>query len=327
MTALTEDEARDCQAAIAGLTERIEQVVVGQDAACRAVLTAFIAQGHVLLEGVPGVGKTLLARALAEALHLEYRRVQFTPDLMPADLIGTRIFDPASRQWELHKGPVFTSVLLADEINRTPPKTQAALLEAMAESQVTIDGERQLLSPFFFVIATENPLEFEGTYPLPEAQTDRFLLQVTMRYPGPEAELGLLLSGRSTPAERLTAIEHHADEATLTSLRERAERVRVDEQVARYVLALLEATRRSDALRLGASPRAGLMLLSAARAHALAEGRHFVIPEDVKSLAPPVLRHRLALSAEAELDGLSADDVLGGLLDQVAVRDAGEAAG
>jgi MoxR-like ATPase len=273
----------------------------------------------VLLEGVPGVAKTLLARALAQSLGLVYRRVQFTPDLMPADLLGTRVWDAERREWELVRGPIFTEVLLADEVNRTPPKTQAALLEAMEERQVTLDGERHDLGAAFFVVATENPLEFEGTYPLPEAQTDRFLLKVTMSYPPEDAELALLESGSRRTKDRLQELAPVLSKEELLALRERRAAVRVDDTVRRYVLSLLRATREADALKLGASPRAGLMLLAAAQAEALLEGRAFVVPDDVKRVAPPVLRHRLALSTEAELDGLDADGVLAGLLAKVAV--------
>jgi MoxR-like ATPase len=315
---LSDDEAAAAAEQVGRLSHQLSSVVLGQPEAQKSVLVGLFADGHVLLEGVPGVAKTLLARALASSLGLAFKRVQFTPDLMPTDLLGTRVWDAEKREWELHKGPLFTDVLLADEINRTPPKTQAALLEAMEERQVTLDGERHDLGESFFVIATENPLEFEGTYPLPEAQTDRFLLKVRMGYPSDEAELLLLQGGARSASERLAATEPVVSRAQLHALRALRRRVRVDDTVQRYVLALLKATRVAGSLRLGASPRAGLMLLACAQAAALLEGRSFVLPDDVKDMARPVLRHRLALSAEAELDGLDADAVLADLLGRVA---------
>ncbi len=316
--ALSDANAQRAAESGSRLLQQLGSVVLGQDDALRAILLGLLADGHVLLEGVPGVAKTLLARALAQSLGLVYRRVQFTPDLMPADLLGTRVWDAERREWELQKGPIFTEVLLADEINRTPPKTQAALLEAMEERQVTLDGERHDLGDTFFVVATENPLEFEGTYPLPEAQTDRFLLKVRMSYPSEAAELTLLSTGSQRAQDRLEGLAAVLSKAELLALRQARSAVRVDDTVRRYVLALLKATRRADALKLGASPRAGLMLLAAAQAAALLDGRGFALPDDVKAVARPVLRHRLALSTDSELDGVDADDVLGTLLDQVA---------
>jgi MoxR-like ATPase len=315
-TLLTDDDATTAAASIHALETALSQVVLGQEHAVRELVVGVLADGHVLLEGVPGVAKTLLARALAASLRLQFARVQFTPDLMPSDLLGTRIYDAASKTWEQHKGPVFTDVLLADELNRTPPKTQAALLEAMQERQVTLDGERHDLGRAFFVIATENPLEFEGTYPLPEAQTDRFLLRIVMGYPSEAAELQLLARG---DGHRPHLPEPVLDRAGLLALRDDVDRVRVDESVRAYVLRLVRATRGHPSLKLGASPRAGLLWLRAARAQALAAGRAYVLPDDVKVLARPVLMHRLLLSTEAELDGVSLADVLTRLLDEVPV--------
>jgi MoxR-like ATPase len=312
----SDDDVRTAAATIEKLRSALRATVIGQDAAIDDVLTALFAEGHVLLEGVPGVAKTLLARAVAAATGLHFARVQFTPDLMPADLAGTRVFSPETRTWEVHKGPIFCEVLLADEINRTPPKTQAALLEAMEERQVTLDGTRHALGAAFFVIATQNPLEFEGTYPLPEAQTDRFLVKVVVGYPSPDAEL-LLLAGGARHQQKLPAAV--VDQAALRALQEKTQTVRVDESIRRYVLALLQGTRSSTALRLGASPRAGLMLVRAAQARALMQGRAYVLPDDVKAVTVPVLRHRLSLSTDAELDGLDVVRVLQGLLERTAV--------
>jgi MoxR-like ATPase len=301
---------------IAALLESLTQTVIGQRAPIEQVVVALLAGGHVLLEGVPGVAKTLLARSVASAIGLAFGRVQFTPDLMPTDLVGTRVYNPETKSWEIHRGPIFCEVLLADEINRTPPKTQAALLEAMEERQVTLDGLVQPLPSTFFVIATQNPLEFEGTYPLPEAQTDRFLVKIVIGYPDPDDELRLLALG---PRHRAALPAPVLDPTRLAGLQAAVGNVVVDDSVRRYVLALLQATRRSSALRLGASPRSGLMLVRAAQARALLLGRAFVIPDDVKALCVPVLRHRLSLSTDAELDGLEVPVVIQGLLDSVAI--------
>ena len=314
--ALGDGDVKAAAATIETLRSALRTTVIGQDAAIDDVLTALFAEGHVLLEGVPGVAKTLLARAVAAATGLQFARVQFTPDLMPADLAGTRVFSPETRTWEVHKGPIFCEVLLADEINRTPPKTQAALLEAMEERQVTLDGTRHTLGAAFFVIATQNPLEFEGTYPLPEAQTDRFLVKVVVGYPSADAELALLAGGaRHQQTLPAAVVDRHA----LRTLQQQTQAVRVDDSIRRYVLALLQGTRSSTALRLGASPRAGLMLVRAAQARALMLGRAYVLPDDVKAITIPVLRHRLSLSTDAELDGLDVVRVLQGLLDRTAV--------
>jgi MoxR-like ATPase len=313
---LTDADTAATQEKLATLTAALSSVVIGQPRAVSELVTGLVADGHVLLEGVPGVAKTLLGRTLASALALRFSRVQFTPDLMPTDLVGTRVFSPETRKWELHEGPVFTDVLLADEINRTPPKTQSALLEAMEERQVTIDGERHALGDAFFVIATENPIELEGTYPLPEAQADRFFLKVLVDYPSEDDELALLKRGPRHNTDLGAPVLTRED---LRMLRAAAGRVRVDDSLYRYVLALVRATRVSPSLRLGASPRAGLMLARGAQVRALMAGRAFALPDDVKEVARPVLRHRLSLSTEAELDGMTTDKVLDGLLERVPV--------
>jgi MoxR-like ATPase len=281
--------------------------LVGQDAVIDEVLAAWLSGGHVLLEGVPGLGKTLLARSLADAFGVAFRRIQFTPDLMPADVVGTRIFDLARSVFVTQRGPVFTEILLADEINRTPPKTQAALLEAMEERQVTLDGETLPLPEGFFVVATQNPLDHEGTYPLPEAQLDRFAMKVRVGYPSPEDELEVyrrFVSGATATVPRVS------EPSVLGGLRQVVARVHVEEKVLQYALAVLRATRSSRRLIAGASPRAGQLWIGAARATAAMAGRAFVLPDDLKRVAPAVLRHRLRPTADAELDGVDGDTVV-----------------
>jgi MoxR-like ATPase len=300
------------------LTAALGNSVVGQGPAVEHVLTALVARGHVLLEGVPGVAKTLLARTLARALGLGFTRVQFTPDLMPSDLLGTSIFRGELPSFQLVKGPVFTELLVADEINRTPPKTQSALLEAMEERQVTLDGQTHALPPTFFVVATQNPLELEGTYPLPEAQLDRFLMRVRVGYPAEPAELQMLtewhMRGSKPPA-----VEAVLAPGELEALHAQAAAVKVDASVLAYVVHLAQATRRHGRVKLGASPRAAQGLLAAARARAVLRGESFVTPDDVKAMVPPVLNHRLLLHPEAEVEGVTADDVLAETLDRVPV--------
>ncbi len=304
------------------LRAALQAVVIGQVDPIDELLVAWLAGGHVLLEGVPGVAKTLLAKAMAAALGLHFGRIQFTPDLMPADVTGGNLFDFQQRSFTLQKGPIFCQVLLGDEINRAPPKTQAALLEAMQERQVTIDGTTHPLDAGFFVIATQNPVEHEGTYPLPEAQLDRFLLKVRVDYPEAASELEVYrrsLGGGSGLGEASLPSAPVVDAATLMSLRAALTQVHVEDAVLRYLHALVSATRRAPALSCGASPRAGIALLAAARAWAAVEGRNFVLPDDLKRMARPVLSHRLLVTAEAELDGLDAGAVLSGILDQVEV--------
>jgi MoxR-like ATPase len=296
--------------------------VVGQGEAVDELLAAFLAGGHVLLEGVPGVAKTLIAKSLARALDLAFRRVQFTPDLMPADVLGTNVYRAQSGTFELVRGPVFTEVLLADEVNRTPPKTQAALLEAMEERQVTIDGTRHALGDGFFVVATQNPIEYEGTYPLPEAQTDRFLMKVRVGYPAAEEEAELLRrASRGFDAHDLDAagVRPVLGRAELGALRARARALPTADPVLAYVARLARSSRDLSRARLGASPRAGVALLSAARARAALRGAEWLSPDDVKAVARPVLRHRLVLRPEAELEGATPDDLVEELLDTVEV--------
>jgi MoxR-like ATPase len=315
------EDVNAAQPKIEGLRKALSSVVMGQDAAIDELIVGLIANGHILIEGIPGVAKTLLARSLAALTHLSFQRVQFTPDLMPSDLIGTSIWNQESRNWEFHKGPIFAQILLADEVNRTPPKTQAALLEAMEERQVSIDGKPKELGPPFFVIATENPLDFEGTYPLPEAQKDRFLLKIIMSYPDAEAEKALLNRGRVENKNLVANLPTLLEQNTIFELQTLAERIRADSLVVDYLWRILQATRQSSLIRLGASPRAGLLWLAAAKARALLQNRYFLTPDDIKGMAHSILRHRLALSTQAELDGLTIETVLDEILSQVEIQE------
>ncbi len=303
---------------LARLTATLEGTVLGQQHVVADLVTAFLARGHVLLEGVPGVAKTLTARSMAAALGLQFTRVQFTPDLMPSDILGTNVFNPAENAFKLMRGPLFTEVLVADEINRTPPKTQAALLEAMEERQVTIDGTTHALPAHFFVVATQNPLELEGTYPLPEAQLDRFLMRVRVGYPPPEAELDMVRAFHQREG-KVAQVARVLDAATLAELQAQAARVACDESILSYVVKLIRETRANPRVRLGASPRSAQALLAAAKARAALNGSDFVTPDDVKAVCPSVLNHRLILKAEAEVEGLTADDVLRQTLERVQV--------
>ena len=303
------------------LKEQVRRVVVGQDGAIELMLVALLAEGHVLLEGVPGTAKTLLARTFATGLSLNFNRIQFTPDLMPGDLIGTNLFNFQTNQFVLTKGPLFTEFLLADELNRTPPKTQAALLEAMQERRVTIDGAAHELGETFMVVATQNPLEQQGTYPLPEAQLDRFLFKHVLSYPDRADERRIVAaygmrSGQADPGA--LGVETVADAKTLAAAHAAVASVRLTDEIVDYVLDLVRATRESADLQSGASPRSAAQMAMAARARAALDGRDYVIPDDVKALAAPVLRHRVILSPAAEIDGRKPDQVLAALVDQTA---------
>jgi MoxR-like ATPase len=297
------------------------RVLVGQNEFIQQLLVVVLCRGHALIEGVPGLAKTLAVKALAKVLQLEFQRVQCTPDLMPADVIGGNIFNSATGSFSLHRGPLFTDLLLVDEINRTPPRTQSALLESMEEAQVTIDGTRHQLSDFFTVFATQNPIEFEGTYPLPEAQLDRFLLKIRVAYPSAEEEISILeryqagFDARQLERMELQAIGVEA----LREARAAVSSVQVEPGIFRYVSELVRRSRDWPSLSLGASPRAGLSLLLAAKAIAAMDGRDYLVPDDVKQIAPAVLRHRVVLKPEADLEGVSAEQVVRDLLAAVEV--------
>jgi MoxR-like ATPase len=298
------------------------RALVGQEQVFELLAVALITGGHVLLEGVPGTAKTLMAKLLALSLDAEFHRIQFTPDLMPSDIVGTSVFDLQSGQFHLRRGPIFTQVLLADEINRAPAKTQSALLEAMEEHQVTLEGEPLPLPEPFFVVATQNPVEYEGTYPLPEAQLDRFLFKLVVTYPGTDAELDVLRRydrGFDARALEAAGVAPVATPEDILSARRQTADVTVDDSLFSYITSIVEATRASRDLVLGASPRASIALLVASKTLAALRGRTFVTPDDVKALAHPVLRHRLITRAEAELEGIDADRVVDEVLGRVPV--------
>ena len=300
--------------------DELAGVVLGQEDMLRQMMIALLAGGHALLEGVPGTAKTLSIRALSMALDLRFGRVQFTPDLMPTDLIGVNVLDELKRDFSFHAGPLFTDLLLADEINRAPAKTQAALLEAMQERQITVDGRTRPLPAGFTVFASQNPVEYEGTYPLPEAQLDRFLLKIVVGYPGAEAERAILdryVEGFSADRADTYGIKPILGGGEIIQLRQAVSTVHVEPIVRDYVTRIVRATREEPSLALGASPRAGVALFLASRAEAFLSGRDFVTPDDVKALALPVLRHRVVLTPEAEVEGQTVDERLAGLLNTI----------
>lgn len=309
-----------CTTKIQALRDSIAQIIVGQTQATDLLLTSVIARGHVLIEGVPGVAKTLLARVMAQLIDARFSRVQFTPDLMPSDVLGTTVYNMKTGDFDFHPGPVFADVVLADEINRAPAKTQAALFEVMEERQVTVDGTPRAMSDVFTIIATQNPVEQEGTYKLPEAQLDRFLMKITMDYPTTDEEVEILLRHQASAAfTRVDRLDPLLTPADLATLRDAAQQVRVEASLLRYIAEIVDTTRHSKAVYLGASPRAAVAILSSAKAYALLQERDFVTPDDIKTVAPFVMHHRLLLTAEAEMQGYTPLQVAQRLLDKVEV--------
>lgn len=309
-----------CTTKIQALRDSIAQIIVGQTQATDLLLTSVIARGHVLIEGVPGVAKTLLARVMAQLIDARFSRVQFTPDLMPSDVLGTTVYNMKTGDFDFHPGPVFADVVLADEINRAPAKTQAALFEVMEERQVTVDGTPRAMSDVFTIIATQNPVEQEGTYKLPEAQLDRFLMKITMDYLTTDEEVEILLRHQASAAfTRVDRLEPLLTPADLATLRDAAQQVRVEASLLRYIAEIVDTTRHSKAVYLGASPRAAVAILSSAKAYALLQERDFVTPDDIKTVAPFVMHHRLLLTAEAEMQGYTPLQVALRLIDKVEV--------
>ena len=315
-------EKNDVKALMDKINNELKKVIVEQEELIEQSLVSLLCGGHILLEGVPGLAKTLLVRALGKTMSLDFKRIQFTPDLMPADVTGTKVFNMQTREFELKKGPVFTNLLLADEINRTPPKTQAGLLEAMAENTVSIDGEMLKLPAPYMVFATQNPLEYEGTYPLPEALIDRFLMKIIVEYPSAAAEKEVLKrhhEGFNAIELDKCGIEEVCTVEDILQCREKVNAINMDDSLMDYIVNIITETRNSPMIEIGSSPRGSIALLQCAKACAAYSGRDYVIPEDIKRMAVPVLRHRIILKPELELEGIKAEQVLADILNKVKV--------
>lgn len=302
---------------VESILKNIEQVMIGKRNVAELSLVALLAEGHVLLEDVPGVGKTMMVRALAKSVNASFRRIQFTPDLLPSDVTGVSIYNPKEMEFQFRPGPLMGNIILADEINRTSPKTQSALLEAMEEASVTIDGVTHAISKPFFVMATQNPIEYEGTYPLPEAQLDRFLLKMKMGYPEMEEEMEVLRRAQHVPP--ITALSSVIDLEQLKMIQQEVKDVFVDDTLIGYIVDLVQHTRTHGSVYLGASPRGSIALMKAAQAYAYMDGRDFVLPDDVQYLAPYVLSHRLILKSEAKFEGIAAEEIVSRIVARVAV--------
>jgi len=314
-------DLQELNAAIAAIKAEIGKIIVGQQQTIELLLTAILADGHVLIEGVPGVAKTLTAKLLARTIATDFNRIQFTPDLMPSDVLGTSIFNPKHTDFEFRKGPIFSNIVLVDEINRAPAKTQAALFEVMEERQATVDGTSYPMSSPFIVMATQNPVEHEGTYRLPEAQLDRFLFKIVVTYPTQEQEVEVLRGHhqRLNMAEAIATIQAVLNPEQLAELRRKTHKVHVEDKLLEYIAQVVVQTRNNKSLFLGASPRASVALLTSAKALAAIRGRDFVTPEDVQELAPSVLRHRIILTPEREMEGATPDDVVAQILQKIEV--------
>ena len=310
----------DFQEKVNTLREKIAMVIVGQERAVDLILTAILADGHVLVEGVPGVAKTLLTRLISKLIDADFKRIQFTPDLMPSDVLGTNVFNIKTQEFEFHKGPIFSQIVLVDEINRAPAKTQAALFEVMEERQSTVDGVTRQMSPLYTVLATQNPVEQEGTYRLPEAQLDRFMMKVNMGYPSFNEEVQILERHQeNSKMIKLDDIEPIITVEQLLQLRAYINKVIIDKSLLNYIAQITQQTRLSQAIQLGASPRASICILQGAKAYALLQGRDFVTPDDIKTIVPPVLEHRLIITADAEMQGFTIEKLAQALLDKIEV--------
>ena len=310
----------DFQNKVNALRDKIATVIVGQERAVDLILTAILADGHVLVEGVPGVAKTLLSRLISKLIDAQFKRIQFTPDLMPSDVLGTNVFNIKTQEFEFHEGPIFSQLVLVDEINRAPAKTQAALFEVMEERQSTVDGVTRLMSPLYTVLATQNPVEQEGTYRLPEAQLDRFMMKVNMGYPSYDEEVKILENHQAnSKLVKLDDIEPILSVDQLLQLRAYLHKVVVDKSLINYIAQISQQTRLSQAIQLGASPRASICILQGAKAYALLQGRDFVTPDDIKAIVPPVLEHRIIITANAQMQGFTVSKLAQALLDKIEV--------